>query len=208
LYKKSHLSLGTAQAGRYTERFTMHYPELLIIIVLMFSDYYLTIWGTKLRNEGHSNYFVVENYELNPIWQHDIQNQKMFNLRQVIMTIAAFCFFIYVFEYMDLNDSLKDGLIGFLLAHYGMLTGRHISNLLTYYYTKNHPNDLSGKIRQSHKYCLYNSLYQYLVAIVPLILIAVVYPKPFIIGCAVGSSFSIITHILWIRKYRKNTAKV
>ncbi len=174
----------------------------------MFSDYYLTIWGIKLRNKGYSNYYEIENYELNPIWQKDIQDQKMFNIRQLTMTTAAFCFFIYVFEFNDLNSNLKEGLIGLLLAHYGMLTGRHFSNLLIYYYIKKHPEDLCGKIKQSHEFSLHNSLYQYFVAIIPLVIIAAVNPTPLLIGCAVGALFSIITHKLWIRKYRKNKTKV
>ena len=176
-------------------------------MALMFSDYYLTIWGIKLRNKGHSNYFEIENYELNPFWQNDIHDQKMFNMRQVTITIATSCFFVYVFEYADLNSYLKEGLLGLLLAHYGMLTGRHFSNLLIYSYTIQHPNNLNGKIKQNHEFGLHSSLYQYFVAIVPLVIIAVVYPKPLIINCAAGASLSIITHKLWIRKYRKNKAK-
>ncbi len=183
----------------------MQHPEIIIIMVLMFSDYYLTIWASKLRDKGHSNYFEIENYELNPIWQKDIQNQKIINFRQLIMTIAAFCFFIYIFEFDDMSYGFKEILIGVLLAHYGMLTGRHISNLLTYNYTKKHPDELIGKIKQSHEFSLHNSLYQYFVAIIPLAIIAIVNQKPMLIGCAIGAAFNIILHKLWIYKYRKVT---
>ena len=169
----------------------------------MFSDYYLTIWGIMLRDKGHSQFFIVENYELNPFWQKDIQDHKLFNIRQLITVSAAAGFFIFVFEFYDLGSSYKEVLVGLLLAHYGMLTGRHVSNLLTYSYTKNHPEDLSGKVKQSHIFMLHNSSYQYFVAILPLVIIAVAHPSPLLIGCAAGALFNIVLHKLWINKYRK-----
>lgn len=181
----------------------VNHVVLIIILVLMFSDYYLTVWAAILREKGHSNFFEIENYELNPIWQEDIKNKKIFNKRHLLMILFAFCFIIYIFEFSDTNANYEEILLGFLLAHYGMLTGRHISNLLTFSYTKKHPGEIKGKVKQSHLFTLQNSSYQYFVAIIPLVIIAVVNPEPLLIGCAVGGLFNILLHKLWIFKYLK-----
>lgn len=186
----------------------MQYPEVLIIPVLMFLDYYLTIWGAIQRTKAHSKYILIENYELNPMWQNDIKQRKLFNIKQIVLTIAFFIFLIYVFEFYDLSVWYKEGLFGFLLIHNGMLVGRHVSNILTYNYVEKNSDSLNGQIKLSHQFSLHHSQYQYFVVIVPMVAIAILNPKPFTIGCAVGALNSIIYHKLWIRKFKKRKTSV
>ena len=185
----------------------MEHPEILLVMILMFSDYYLTLFGAKLRDREYSKYFKVKYYELNPIWQRDIKNKKLFNIRLLLMLLFSFCFFIYIFEFDEMSDLFKEILIGALLTHYGMLTGRHISNIFTYNYTEKHPEELSGEITISHSYNLHTSIFQYSVAIVPIAIIAIVNQTPILVGCVLGALINIVIHFLWIKKY-KNTITV
>ena len=47
----------------------MHHPELLLLPILMFADYFLTVLGAIHAEKKHSQHIRSEHYELNPAWQ-------------------------------------------------------------------------------------------------------------------------------------------
>ncbi len=171
---------------------------------MMLLDYYLTIYGSILREKKFSQYIKVEQYELNPLWQRDVNRKSVINPRHLI-GVAFVTFLLYILtDYLDVNPTIFKILFGFAVVIYGMIIGRHISNILTFYHILARPDNVSGKITFSHEYVLCTSLYQYLVAFIPLVILTVFLHSPFLIGGTLGAFGFLLTHFLWLRRYKTN----
>jgi len=182
----------------------MKYPQILFIPIIMLLDYYLTILGSTLRDKKFSQFIKVEQYELNPIWQRDINRKKLFNHRHVFsVLLVSFLLFILT-EFLDVNHTIFEILFGFAIGIYGMIIGRHISNILTFFHVLLKPNDVSGEITFSHQYALLTSLYQYFVALIPLAILSAFLHSPILVGCTVGAIGFLLTHVIWLWRYRRN----
>jgi len=181
----------------------MNYPEILLLPVLMFSDYFLTILGSIQRDKKHSEHFKLEHYELNPVWQKSVAQKKWFNIRHILWLIFGTTFLSLFFEFGDLPDSFVRGIFGALFVSISMIVGRHLSNILIFRYLIRRTNEISGKVAISHSLALSISMYQYLAVIVPITILVLFVPSPFAIGALTGAVFLFAVHLNWIRKYRK-----
>ncbi len=185
----------------------MRYPEYVLIPVFMFADYFLTVAGTVLKDREYSDHFKSEHYELNPIWQKQIAQKKWLNPKHIALTIIASSALIFLAETGNLPERFAQGFLGCFLVFYGMIVGRHLSNLMLFRDVNRNPNDVSGQVSMSHDLLLRISIYRYVVAFVPLALIAVLSPSPFVYGAAMGPVLLVALHLGWIRKYQKHKRK-
>jgi hypothetical protein len=187
----------------------MKHPEILLVPVLLLSDWFLTVLGAIEKEKKHSQHFKTPHYELNPIWQKAIAKKKWFNPRHLLITTIVTLLFFCVTELIDNVeifgglDFLSEGLLGFVFVLFGMIIGRHLSNLLIFRQLAKMPNDISGQISMSHLLSLRISSYSYLVATVPMVIVAVFVRTPFVIGGAVGSCMILAVHLKWIVKHRR-----
>lgn len=64
-------------------------PLVLIGLIgfLMLLGYYLTLLGQACYRRCFSRYIEFEVYELNPMWQEDIKQGKLFNPKHLLMII-------------------------------------------------------------------------------------------------------------------------
>ena len=170
----------------------------------MLLDYYLTIFGSMLREKKFSQYIKVEQYELNPIWQRDVARKKFLNLRHLFSVLFVFILLLILTEFLGVNDTIFEVLFGVAVVVYGMIIGRHISNILSFYHVFLKPDHLSGEIIFSHQYVLLTSLYQYLVAVVPLMILAAFLQSPFLIGGTAGAVGFLLIHVLWLIRYKRS----
>lgn len=182
----------------------MNCPIILLIPVFMFIDYYFTIWGSVLRDKGHSKHFELPNYELNPIWQADIQKKKIVNLRFFGGVVITFLPALFLTEFFGISPRMNEFLSGLILVHFGLLIGRHLSNIFSYVFVIHHEGAISGRVRIGYDYMLHSSMYQYLVAILPIVMLTVYLRTWFMFGCVTAAAGSAIMHLSWIRKHRKN----
>jgi len=180
---------------------------ILLLPVFMFSDYYLTIWGAKLREKCYADHFQIPSYELNPIWQADIREKKIINYRFMTIVVTIFLLVVFLFKVLKPSPFLTNFLSGYILAHYGILIGRHLSNIFLFNYTIKNATEIAGQIQYSQEYSLHASMYQYSVAILPLLFIGVWIQTPFILGCALAGVGYIVMHRNWIRKLRKGKTR-
>jgi len=181
----------------------MKHPEMFIIPVFMFADYFLTLAGAVLKDKGYGDHFKVEQYEMNPIWQKEVAQRKWFNPKHILLTILISSLLILLVEYGEVQESFIQGMLGCLVSIYGMVIGRHLSNLLIFSYMIRKPDEIHGEVTMAHTLVLMLSLYHYIVVLVPIILIAIFSPSPFVIGVLVGVIFLQALHLKWIWMYQK-----
>jgi hypothetical protein len=181
----------------------MKHPEIIILPILMFLDYFLTVLGAIQKEKKYSEHFKAQHYELNPIWQKQIAQKRWFNPRHILLTISISIVFAYLIEFCDMSSFFIQGLFGCLFVSFGMLIGRHLSNIMIFRYLAKRPQDVSGEVTMTHSLLLFTSAYQYLVVLIPIIFIAAFTPSPFVFGGLVGTILMIIVHIGWILRYKK-----
>lgn len=185
----------------------MRHPEILLLPVLMFSDYFLTVWGAVLRERKHSEHFKLENYELNPIWQKEVRRKKRFNPRHILITVLVSAGLGILLQLDDTPDFLAEALCGCLFTVYGAVIGRHLNNIFVFRQMARKPQNIAGQVKMDHSLILAISMYQYLVVAVPVLIIALFTRTAFCAGAVWGVGMLFLMHVIWIRKNRRR-AKV
>lgn len=175
----------------------MKHPQVLLLPLLMLSDYFLTVLGAAQSEKGYRNHFRMQHYELNPLWQQSISRKKWFNPRHIALTAIVSCGTAGLLEVGDLTEPVAEAILGCLLVFFAMLVGRHLSNILVFRRFAKRPDEVSGQVSMAHSLMLAISAYQFLVAAVPLALLAVLSPTPFTLGAAVGGPLVLFVHGIW-----------
>ena len=181
----------------------MKHPEILLLPILMFSDYFLTVLGAIQKVKKYGDHFKTLHYELNPTWQKQISKKQWFNLHHILLTIIFTSILTLLIEFFNMPNFLVQEILGFLFVLFGMIIGRHLSNILAFQYLVMKPNEISGQITMAHTFQLYISTFQYLVCVVPMLIIAFFVPTPFIIGGLFGALSVIVIHVSWIYKHKR-----
>jgi hypothetical protein len=181
----------------------MKYPQLILLPLLMLSDYFLTILGAVQKEKGYSNHFKTEYYELNPVWQESIVRKRWLNPRHILLTFLVSCVLAGALESANFPVPLAEGLFGYLFVFFGMIVGRHLSNILIFRRFARRPDEISGQVAMAHSLVLAVSTYQYLVAAVPVTIIAIFRPTPFTLGGLAASITVFVLHFVWILRNRK-----
>jgi hypothetical protein len=181
----------------------MKYPQILLLPLLMFADYFLTVWGAVLKDGRYGNHFKSEHYELNPVWQKAISRKRWVNPRHILLTLFTSGILAVALEFCDLPDSLPDYLFGCLFVLFGMVVGVHVSNILMFRRVARFPEEISGQVVMAHALLLRTSAFRYLVAAIPIAIIAIFSPTPFTIGAAAGAVSIFAVHSVWIWRYKR-----
>jgi hypothetical protein len=181
----------------------MKHIEVILVPILMFSDYFLTVLGAILREKKYGDHFKMQHYELNPKWQQQIGEKKWVNPRHIVLTVVTSGILAALVELGDMPESFWQWMFGCLFVSYGMIIGRHLSNIMIFQYLVGNPNEVSGQITMSHSFALFVSTYQYLVAVIPMIFLAVFTPTPFVWGGLLGSGLILGAHFKWIKLHKK-----
>jgi hypothetical protein len=186
------------------QRIPMRHPVVFLAPVLMLLDYYLTLFGSRLADQCYRQHFKVEHYELNPLWQSAVAKRRWLNVRHLILVALLAGILALLAEAVELDATLLNGLLGFIFTVYGLVLGRHLSNILTFAYLGRHPDEIAGEVRLSHRYILSLSTYQQLVAAVPIAMIGIFSPSPFVLGAVAGVLASMLVKTFWLVRARRN----
>ena len=189
----------------------MQHPVVLLVSVLMLLDYYLTLLGARLADRSYRRHFKTEHYELNPIWQSAVAGRRWLNVRHLILVmlvtgILVLLGEVLLVEAIEPDTTLLNGLLGFLFTVYGLMLGRHLSNILTFAHLGRHPDEVVGEVRLSHRYVVSLSIYQLLVAAVPIAMIAVFSTSPFVLGALAGVLAIMLVKAFWLVRAGRNAA--
>jgi hypothetical protein len=180
----------------------MKNPEILLLPIMMFSDYFLTVFGAIQKEIKYDDHFKAQHYELNPIWQKQISQKKWFNPRHILLTVLVSGVLAGLIEFGNIPAFVVQGLLGCVFVLFGMIIGRHLSNIMVFRYLVKKPDDISGQITMAHSLILSISTYQYLVGVIPIAIIAVFTPTPFALGGLGGAILILAVHVRWIQKYK------
>jgi hypothetical protein len=180
----------------------MRHPEIVLIPLMLLSDYFLTLAGARAAAEKHRLHFRLEHYELNPIWQESVAKLKWFNPRHLVLVALVTAMFLYL-EISELPDALMAGLIGVYFGAHGSVIGKHLSNLILFRRLKKHPDEIRGEVFMAHSLVLSMSQSQYLGVLTPLLLLALFTHHPMVIGAACGTGLLFAVHGLWGARARR-----
>jgi hypothetical protein len=180
----------------------MNHPEALLVPASMLIDYWLTVAGSRLADATYSTHFKRQHYELNPIWQKAIARQKWFNGRHLALTVIAGCASFLIGELLAPHDPLAAWFFGCVLGTFGLVIGRHLSNLALFAYLRRHPEQITGVVTMSHELVLWLSIFQMAPMVLTLLLISIVAPTPQTNGAIMGVCILSAMHLLWLRRHR------
>ena len=181
----------------------MKHPELFLIPVFMLADYFLTVLGAIQKDKKYSHHFRTEHYELNPVWQKQIAQRQWLSPLHLLATASLTIALVILTETDEVPRPVIRFILGLLLVLYGMVIGRHLSNLLIFRYVDRQAQELSGHVTMSHAMALSISLYHNLILLVPLLLVALFSPSPFVFGGLSSVLLFVLTHLRWIAKNRR-----
>lgn len=184
----------------------MKHPEALLLPLLMFADYLLTIAGAIWKDRGYHRHFKLDSYELNPVWQNDVARRRWFNPRHALLVLATSAALIGMFEFLPLPEWAVQAILGCFLVAFGYVVACHLSNLATFVYTARHPDQLRGEVSIDRAWLLAVSSHQVLLVLAPLVILAAISPTPLILGGIGGAVVLWITHRKWLKAQRKNAA--
>jgi hypothetical protein len=170
----------------------------------MLCDYYLTLIGRILHEKGYGKYVEVEQYEINPLWQSSVNKVKWFNIRHLGLVVLTTVLIIFISQVS--TEAIAwyiEFFISGLLVLLAAVIGRHIYNILMFYYIVRNPDGLSGQVRFSHKAVVKFSQYQIIVAICPFAVVLLFTRQPHAIGGLCGLLLFFALHPRWLKKYEK-----
>jgi hypothetical protein len=176
------------------------HPEILLLPLLGFVDYFLTVLGAIEREKEHARHFKMEQYELNPIWQKSINQRKWFNPRHALLIIAATGVLAVIFQFGDLPEGYIQLLLGTVFVVYGVIIARHLGNIFIFRYLARRPDRISGEITMSHQLVLRLSATNLAPVVVAAALIAIVSRNNFAWGGLLGVSILFCMHLVWMFK--------
>ncbi len=185
----------------------MKHPEFLLLPVMMFADYFLTVLGAVRRDRGYSDHIKTPHYELNPLWQAQIAKKQWFSLRHTLLVIGLSGSLLWLVEVGRLPGWFVQGSLGCLLVCYGVILGTHLGNILIFSYINAHPEEISGELTVSHRLVLVMSLAQQAAAILVMGCIAVFSPTDFVYGGVVGLVALITLKAAWMLKENRRRAR-
>ena len=174
---------------------------LICLPILMLCDYYLTLAGKKLRDKVYADQLTSEEYELNPVWQKDVNKLKKFNYKHLLAIILITGYFY--FASLLLKDDIFFLIYGALFVLYIYIIARHVQNILTYRFINKEPSQLSGKIYLGHLFSLKTSLYQTFTTGLLMLILSAWTQSWFILGGASGLLLFCVTQLRWIKRYKR-----
>ncbi len=169
----------------------------------MLLDYYLTLIGALLHRKTYGENMRVQYYELNPAFQKSVAQIQWFNPRHFLSVIFVTSILILFSETDHIATPSGQFFLGLLIIMFAAINGRHIGNILTFYFILYHPRQLSGHMYFDHLLTLKISQHQLLFLLFPLIAIGYMYPIPFILGGIASVFIVMLHHATWIARYKQ-----
>lgn len=182
---------------------SMSRPEFALIPTLMFCDYFLTVAGAVLKERGYDQVFEGEAYELNPVWQIDIAQKQWFNPRHTLLTLSITLLLFVIVESDQLSAPFLEGFLGCLCILFGIIIGKHLSNLLIFVWIARQVQRGTGSIAIGEELNLWTSALQYITVLVPMGLIVIFAFHPFALGGLLAVLLILGLHLVWIWRFNR-----
>jgi hypothetical protein len=176
----------------------MRHPLAIAIPVLLLADYYLTLLGARLRKRAAAAGIEMEEYELNPLWQEDVNRGRAVSPRHLVVVLAGATLAVLIGVTHDLPAWRAECYLGLLLLPLSTIIGKHLSNLLTLGHAVRRPGEVTGDGRLSYRMALRTSQHEMLSIICPVAAVAASPTRPFALGGLLGLVFLLALHWAWL----------
>ncbi len=182
----------------------MRLLQILIIPILMITDYALTIWGAVLSRKQYALHFKTKIYELNPMWQKDVEKLKFFSLKHMVAVVIVTGYFLLIaLIFPEEYNRIFSLVLGMVTIPFLTIIGRHMSNVLLFSFLILNPGEVEGEVAISK--LLTNKTSQY--NILPYIfIIGIIYfytYSDFVLGGVLGCTILFFEHYIWKARYDK-----
>lgn len=160
----------------------------LITMLLMWSDYLLTLLQEKERKDHYSKHYQsypVNTIEGNPAIQESVAKLKTFNLRHFIATIIAGIGLPIALIFMP--NQLQEFFLGFIWGMLLIVNTQHLTNVLGYRASR---RGLHGKLFLHQRTGLIIQSGRYLATALFLLVFAVLSESPIICGVTIAGFLS------------------
>jgi hypothetical protein len=183
------------------------WPSLAICAVLYILDYYLTITGARLYRNGAQRLITFEgSYELNPRFQHDVDQLRWVSRRFAWAMIRLLAIMSLIWW-----AAIKIGIPQIFSLYLGLFVGlqlavqkRHLQNILLFRaITK--PGAVQGQIKYSRCFMLRQSAVGMLLFAMIFGLLSFLLWNLFLLGGAIGCLSVAIRHLILAKKSAQST---
>lgn len=174
---------------------------LTLWIILYISDYILTLTCARLYKSGVDQVVVIQgSYELNPLFQRDIDSLRPYSPRFITMLImsASLLSFVWFFWAKEVPEVYECILGTFILVE-GTVHIRHFRNFFLFRATK-YSNEVRGRIEYSRRASLNISSLEFLAFAGLFSLIFAFTRSWFVLGGALGCLSTAIKNYRLARK--------
>ncbi len=171
-------------------KFLMNNPVILglITMLLMWSDYLLTLFQEKERKEHYSEHYQsypVNTIEGNPAIQESVSKLKIFNLRHFTATIIAGIGLPVALLFMP--KLLQEFFIGFIWGMLLIVNTQHLTNVIGYRASR---RGLHGKLFLHQRTGLIIQSGRYLATALFLLILAILSDSLIIYGVTIAGFLS------------------
>lgn len=193
--------------GYFSYKLENIYFTVILLIILMLSDYLLTLKGYRLYKQKYSKFVEIESYELNPMFKESI-SKKRYNFKHLfgIIFSSFLLFFVY---YLGINHLLGVDITtfhllqGMLFSNFLYVNSRHIQNIMLFRSIIKNEKLLTGKLKQHHLFSLESSKAQLISIFLVFFSIYIFFPNPFTLGFALGPIIMLFWNYIWTKRYLK-----
>ncbi len=179
--------------------------EILAIPCLMLLDYYLTLAGKVLRQRSsYDRYFQLGSYELNPVFQQDIDRLRWFSPRHLalVLIVTGVYAWISILTGDPSAENTYQFAMGLGIIYFSLVASRHIKNLLTlWHFTRENPG-ASGRVTMSQPLLLQLSQFEWIGMLAVFVAIACWTQSAFILGGCAAVVVLILNHAIWLRHWK------
>lgn len=180
----------------------MSHPEVFLVTVLTLADYYLTLWGAKLAEQGYRAHFKSESYELNPVWRADVGRGRLFNPRHLILAVVLTALLWWAGE-VDFAPWFFPAMFGMVLGAFVPIISQHIGNIYLFDYLRRHPEEVQGEATFSMRYAIVGSIAHGFAVLALLLVVAVLTQAPVVYGMLAGAGVLTLARFNWLRAARR-----
>ena len=183
------------------------YLTIVILVVLMFLDYYLTRKGFELYKKKYYKVIASESYELNPRFKDSISKKKYSFVH--LVGVICICLLVYFIHYFSFT-----GLLGFkqwtffivqgmLFSMLILVNSSHIQNILIFgYFNRNH-STITGRIKQKTIFSLEAGIAHKLAEFIVFFSVFLLNPSYFLFGFSLGPLALLLKLRRWKKKLKK-----
>lgn len=179
----------------------MKHLEFLLIPVFMYVNYLLSVASRAESEKKYGKHITFETPAARTPLQRAIAERRWFNPRYVLPGLAAAAILLLLAN-LGFPESLIQAAAGVVFMIVAAHLGTYLLSLTASRYAIARPQEISGQVVMSQRIAVLLTIGPALTLLVPLALIAVFAPSPFVFGGLSGVVVLLVVTLLQLRRVR------